>query len=416
MTGTLTIRRAGGHGILAALAVAAGVLAWGGSAAAQTAPQRTLEELKTEAQARADRNAYPLAGLKPDEVREALSRLHSLDRDEWAASWSAVGDRYMEKAKAETGSAPKQADADFRQAWLYYSFARWPVPNSPGKQRAYEKALEAYAAHGRLLDPPMQTVRIPFEGKEIIGYLQMPKGARAAPIVIAISGLDSRKEDMAERFQPMLAYGVGSLALDAPGTGQAPIKAAPGAERMLSRALEFVLARPDVDKSRVAVYGGSFGGLWATILAVTEKPRLRAVVAQSGPMHEAYSRARTMALSANREYLFDYVPAQLDVFEGATDLDRLADIRERISLKNRGFLDKPMAPMLVIGGVLDTQVPFADIELLLQSGDSPKDAWINPRGGHMGRDAKEWPDPVIFKKVTMPWLLRQLDIKAEVTQ
>jgi len=24
-------------------------------------------------------------------------------------------------------------------------------------------------------------------------------------------------------------------------------------------------------------------------------------------------------------------------------------------------------------------------------------------------------DPVIFKKVTMPWLLRQLDIKAEVT-
>ncbi|MBV8535501.1 MAG: alpha/beta hydrolase [Alphaproteobacteria bacterium] len=408
--------------IVTAGVLAAAVLACGAGVDAQTAPQRTLEELKAEAQARADRNAYPLAGLKPDEVREALSRLHSLDRDEWAASWSVVGDRYMEKAKAEAGSARAQADADDRQAWLYYSFARWPVPNSPGKQRAYEKALEAYAAHGQLLDPPIQTVRVPFEGKEIVGYLQMPKGsqmpggASAAPMVIAISGLDSRKEDMAERFQPMLAYGVGSLALDAPGAGQSPIKAAPGAERMLTQALEYVLARPDVDKSRVAVYGGSFGGLWATILAVTEKPRLRAVVAQSGPIHDAYSRPRTMALSSNREYLFDYVPAQLDVFEGATDLDKLADVRERISLKTRGFLDKPMAPMLVIGGVLDTQVPFADIELLLQSGDSPKDAWINPRGGHMGRDAKDWPDPVIFKKVTMPWLLRQLDIKAEVTQ
>jgi esterase FrsA len=402
--------------LLLAVAWAACAIGWGGRVDAQTAPQRTLEELKAEAQARADRNAYPLAGLKPDEVREALSRLHSLDRDEWAASWSVIGDRYMAKANAELGSTRPQADADFRQAWLYYSFARWPVPNSPGKQRAYEKALEAYTAHGRLFDPPLQTVRIPFEGKEIIGYLQMPKGASPAPVVIAISGLDSRKEDMAERFQPMLAYGVGSLALDAPGTGQAPLKAAPGAERMLSRAVEFMLARPDVDKSRVAVYGGSFGGLWATILAVTEKPHLRAVVAQSGPIHEAYSRARTMALSSNREYLFDYVPAQLDTFEGATDLDKLADIRERISLKNRGFLDKPMAPMLVIGGVLDTQVPFADIELLLQSGDSPKDAWINPRGGHMGRDAKDWPDPVIFKKVTMPWLLRQLDVKVAVTQ
>jgi hypothetical protein len=27
----------------------------------------------------------------------------------------------------------------------------------------------------------------------------------------------------------------------------------------------------------------------------------------------------------------------------------------------------------------------------------------------MGRDAKEWPDPVIFKRITTPWLLRALD-------
>ena len=51
---------------------------------------RTLEELKAEAQVRADRNAYPLIGLKPDEVREALARLHSLDRDEWAAAFFGV--------------------------------------------------------------------------------------------------------------------------------------------------------------------------------------------------------------------------------------------------------------------------------------------------------------------------------------
>src|SRR5207245_8872679 len=97
---------------------------------------RTLEELKAEAQARADRNAYPLIGLKPEEVREALARLTSLDRDEWAASWSRIDERYMAKK-------------DFHQAWLYYSFARWPVPNSPGKQRAYDKALEAYLAYAK---------------------------------------------------------------------------------------------------------------------------------------------------------------------------------------------------------------------------------------------------------------------------
>src|SRR3989440_7411166 len=145
---------------------------------------RNLEELKAETQARADRNAYPLIGLKADEVREALGRLKSLDRDEWAASWSQLGERYM-------------ARQDYHQAWLYYSFARWPVPNSPGKQRAYEKALEAYLAAAKKFDPPLEVMRVPYEGTEVVGYLRMPKGTRPAPLVIAVAGLDSRKEEMA---------------------------------------------------------------------------------------------------------------------------------------------------------------------------------------------------------------------------
>src|SRR3954469_21917864 len=144
------------------------------TAAAQTG--RTLDELKAETQARADRNAYPLIGLKAGEVREALSRIKSLEPDEGAASWSQLGERYMEKQ-------------DFHQAWLYYSFARWPVPNSPGKQRAYEKALEAYLAHARKLDPPLEVLRVPTESGEVVAYLRLPK-ARPAALVIAIAGLD----------------------------------------------------------------------------------------------------------------------------------------------------------------------------------------------------------------------------------
>jgi hypothetical protein len=55
-----------------------------GAAQAQIAPPRTLDELKAETQARADRNGYPLTGLKPADVRQALSNIQSLDRDEWA--------------------------------------------------------------------------------------------------------------------------------------------------------------------------------------------------------------------------------------------------------------------------------------------------------------------------------------------
>ena len=380
---------------IGAVLIAAGVAA-AAAVTSEAQSGRTLEELKAEAQARADRNAYPLIGLKPDEVREALSRLTSLDRDEWAASWSQIGERYMAKK-------------DFHQAWLYYSFARWPVPNSPGKQRAYDKALEAYLAYAKKYDPPLEVLRVPYEGSEVVGYVRMPKGARRVPFVVAIAGLDSRKEEMIERFGPLAERGIGVLALDSPGTGQSGVKAAaPGTEKSLSRVLDVVLARPQIDAKRVALYGGSFGGYWATILAVTEKARLRAVVAQSPPIHETFSRERTQMLVKNREYLFDYAPAQMFTY-GGTTLEQLAENKERMSLKTRGILEQPMAPMLVIGGALDTQVPIADIDLLMRSGDSPKDIWVHPKGGHMGRDAKSWPDPVIFKRVTTPWLLKALE-------
>jgi fermentation-respiration switch protein FrsA (DUF1100 family) len=125
-------------------------------------------------------------------------------------------------------------------------------------------------------------------------------------------------------------------------------------------------------------------------------------------VHEAFLRERKEALEANREYLFDYVPAWMHAY-GAHDMDELLDKRERMSMKTRGLLDKPTAPMLVIAGSLDTQVPFHDTELLMEGGDAPKEFWIHPRGGHMGRDAKAWPDPVIFRKVTAPWIMKQLE-------
>src|SRR5437762_2102390 len=146
---------------------------------AQIAAPRTLGELKAEVQERADRHVYPVSQLEPAEVREALGSLKSLDRDEWAAAWSAIGDRHMAQArKAE--SNPGEASKHYKYAFEYYLFARFPLENSPGKVKAYEKALEAFAAYAKLQDPAIEIVRIPFEGKEIVGYLRLPKGVRPA--------------------------------------------------------------------------------------------------------------------------------------------------------------------------------------------------------------------------------------------
>ncbi len=386
--------------------VAALLLALGATQAAAQAPERSIEEIKTEAQGRADRGNYPLIGLDPADVREALGGIHSRDPDEWAAGWSRVADHYM----ADAAANPARADADRLRAWRLYYFAQWPVPSSPGKQAAYAKALDAYAQHARSLEPRTETVHIPFEGSEIVGYLRLPSGAAGpVPLVLAISGLDSRKETVAETYNALLSHGVGYFAVDSPGTGQAPIKVSPTADRMFSAVLDYLQTRPEIDHNRILAHGVSFGGYWATKLALTEHGRLLGVVAQSPPVDGALQASFLRSnLLGNREYLFDVVPAFLAVVEGGNTVDKLAEAFPKLSLVAQGLIGKPTGPMLIVGGAKDTQVPISDLDLLLNSGDVPKDAWINPQGGHLGREPRGWTDPVIFRRVIMPWELRLL--------
>ncbi len=377
---------------------------------AQDHRERTLDEVKAEAIKRAENAVYPLIGLDPADVREAFASIKTTDNDEWATGFSSVADRYMAQAKALEANEPVKASATYVKAWRLYSFGRWPVPTSPGKRRAYAKALEAFLAHAKLMDPPLEVVRIPFDGSEIVGYLRLPKNSKGSvPMVIAISGLDSRKEDLSENFGAILPYGIGFIGIDSPGTGQAPIKASETAERMFSRVIDYLQTRPEVDKARIGADGQSFGAYWATKLAILEHGRLKAVVAQSPPAHATFQKDFLLEKTlGNREYLFGLVPALMSIYEGAKTVDDLATIFPKMSLVSQGLLGKPTAPMLIIAGALDTQVPISDAYLIMNSGDVPKEAWINPQGGHLGRQVKVWPDPLIFRQVIIPWLVRQL--------
>jgi esterase FrsA len=377
----------------------------------QQRAERTLDEIKSEAIHRAENGMYPLIGLDPADVKEAFNSIHTRDKDEWAAAFMGVADRYMNEAKSLEKTDPAKANTDYIRAWRLYSFGRWPIPASPGKQRSYEKAIEAFRAHARFWDPPLEIVKIPFEGKEIIGYLRLPKNANGpVPLVLAVNGLDSRKEDLSESFSAILPFGIGFLAVDGPGTGQSPINVSENAERMLSRVLDYIATRPEIDKNRVAMHGVSWGAYWATKMAIVERARLRGASAQSPPTDSFFQKDFLMnSLIGNREYLFDQVPALMAIFDNVKTVDEMAEVLPRMSLVKQGLLGKPMAPMLVLAGVLDTQVPISDIYLLLNKGDVPKTAWINPQGGHLGRQVKVWPDPVIFKQVIIPWLVRTLE-------
>jgi esterase FrsA len=98
----------------------------------------------------------------------------------------------------------------------------------------------------------------------------------------------------------------------------------------------------------------------------------------------------------------------LSVVENVGTVDDLFREFPKLSLVALGLLGRPTTSMLVIAGVKDTLVPISDIDLLLNDGDVPKDAWINPKGGHPGRQLTNWTDPTISREVIMPWELRVL--------
>ena len=392
------------------------LMALSSSAWAQST-ERTLDEIKAEAVHRAEVGGYPLIGMDPADVQDAFKSIHTRNPDEWAMAFMGVASRYEIEAKSLEKTDPVRANADYIRAWRLYSFGRWPYPSSAKKQESYEKAIEMFLAHARFYDTPLEVIHIPFEGREIIAYVRLPKNPKGpVPLVIAVNGLDSRKEDLAESLGAILPFGIAYLAVDGPGTGQSPIKVDEHADRILSRVLDYVSTRPEIDKDRVAFHGVSWGAYWATKMAILEKSRIRGASAQSPPVDEFFQPDFLRnSLLGNHEYLFDQVPALMAIYGNVSNIDELAAMSAKMSLAKQGLLGQPMAPMLILAGINDTQVPISDIWLLLSKGDTPKTAWINPAGGHLGRQVKVWPDPRIFNQVIIPWLVRTLQAPGPTT-
>ena len=61
----------------------------------------------------------------------------------------------------------------------------------------------------------MERVTIPFEGKQIIGYLRKPKGVARPPVVIATGGVDVYKEERSTN--DLLEVGLAAFSMDMPG-------------------------------------------------------------------------------------------------------------------------------------------------------------------------------------------------------
>lgn len=377
------------------------------AASAQSWGPRSLAELKSETLHRAEHGEGPIGTVRMEDARRAVAALTSLEPEVWAGAWSSLGDEYM--ARGAEAPTPEQAREAYMYAWRYFDVARWPSEKlHPSKRTAYDKGLVAFQEYARRLDPPIETVRIPFEGSELVAYLRKPHGVARPPVVFGMNGLDSRKEGVAAASDRYMANGVAIFAIDMPGTGQSPVLIDIGAERSLSTAIDHLRTRTDVDGSRIVVQGRSWSGYWAAVLAYVERERILGAAVHGVGIHGYYQPEWQSAQLQTGEYLFDLFPARSVVY-GAKTMEEFLDFGPRLSLVARGLIEQPSAPMLLVNGEQDSQQPISDLYLMMKHGD-PKTAWVNPVGGHMGR-SEQWPTGRILAEIVEPWLMRQLGVE-----
>jgi pimeloyl-ACP methyl ester carboxylesterase len=351
---------------------------------------RPLEEVKAEVIRRGG-HMNPLDDIKPEDAATVAKSLTSIDRDEWAREWGKLGARYEAEADALAKRAGdgKQLASLYLLAFNYFRIARYPCPTTPDTLQAYQHSLRNFRKAAKYFDPAIEIVELPFEGKKIIGYLQVPPGIRKPPVVMHWGGVDGWKEDRQRSHPRMHQAGLAGFAVDMPGTGENPVLyTEPNAERVYSAFIDYLLTRKDIDATRLGVWGGSYGGYWAAKLAFVEARRLKGAVFHGSNVHYGFQEKWLRPALTERASAAIFGP--IGLFQarsramGVKSLDEFIEVAPRLSLLHQGLLDQPSAPLLCVNGKLDDQAPVDDIYLLMEHGN-PKEARIYPQGGHMGR-------------------------------
>jgi esterase FrsA len=366
-----------------------------------------VEKLRQNLRDRITAHKAPFHVIDVPLAQAAIDQLQSSEPEHWAAVWSAPGAAFAEKAKTlEAGGDTGGARENYLLAYGFYHVARFPSPIHPAKDAAYRKSIEMFRAAGRYFSPPLEVIEVPFtgrhegEGKTVTFYVRRKPSAAKQPVLIRCGGVDTWKEERNDYNDLCIAAGFAQINIDGPGVGEAPLPGSLDGERMYLPMLDWIRTQPDLDADRVLFVGMSYGGYWSTKIAHCYHDRFAGVVNWGGGVDKFFSREWSLSSLSASSYLMDLGPARARTVGKKTYEEYIEEV-DGFSLLKQGILDGPHAPMLVLNGRHDEQVPFDDMVLLLEHG-APKAARFFP-GGHMGYGPNTFP-------TVLAWLKKQAGI------
>jgi 2,6-dihydroxypseudooxynicotine hydrolase len=315
--------------------------------------------------------------------------------EDWTSAWCKRAEVHEALGHEALADGYKlSASEHLSRAAVYYHFAKFVSVHDIDEMRAaHMKAVACKQLALPHMRPPAKRVEIPYESGHLAGFLRLPAGAVKPPVLIMVPGLDSAKEELEAYEQPFLARGIATLMVDGPGQGEAeydfPIRG--DYEVPVKAMVDWVLTCPEVDSTRIGLWGVSLGGYYAPRAAAFEK-RLKACIGLAGP----YDFSDT----------WDALPdLTREAFRVRSHLATQAEAKEysrNLTMKN-GVAQQIECPLFLVTGKLDRIIPWQDTQRMAQEASGPVELLIVDDGNHIANNR-----PYRYRHRTADWMAEQL--------
>jgi dienelactone hydrolase len=210
----------------------------------------------------------------------------SPDPDSWYREWKATADAASEQAEvSRKGGHTRSACDAFLRASEYYRQAFFFLRGNLDDPRlidGHRQHVATFLFATALMPHLAEPVRVPYDGTTLSGYLFAPdRQPVRRPTLMFPCGYDSTAEAGWPGVPAALARGYNVLSIEGPGQGSAlytqRLTLRHDYEHVASQVVDWLVARPEVDATRIAIIGRSFAGYLAP-RAATREPRFAALV------------------------------------------------------------------------------------------------------------------------------------------
>lgn len=226
-------------------------------------------------------------GAETGEAFYTVSRIKNGDAASWQEQWIRTAERVEARGRKSLADGHVvSARQQLLRASNYYRFGLLAMmTDDPRLRPTAARSRNAMKAAGKLFDPPLQYVELPFEGTVLPGYFRKAAAdGKPRKTLLMLGGGETFAEDLVFYIMPQaIARGYNFMTLDLPGQGLLPLEGKvfrPEMQHSIRKAVDFLAARKDVDTSKLAVFGISGGGGFAPQAAEHDR-RIKAVVMSS---------------------------------------------------------------------------------------------------------------------------------------